>query len=48
MSALAKDGRLYVDSEGKLQRSVRIAGKGVRAYEFVGLLPEAADEAVTP
>ena len=48
LSGLAKDGRLQVDSEGKLQRSVRIAGKGVRAYEFVGLLPEATDETVTP
>lgn len=40
LEGLAKDGRLLKDSEGKRQRKVRIAKKQVRAYYFVGVLPE--------
>jgi hypothetical protein len=41
LAGLAKDGRLRRDSQEKLQVSVRIAGKTVRAYVFDSLLPDA-------
>jgi hypothetical protein len=40
LAGLANDGRLRRDSEGKLQVSVRIGGKKLRAHLFEGLLPD--------
>ena len=48
LEGLAKDGRLRPDSNGKRSRPVRIAKKQVRAYYFVGVLPEEGPEAGTP
>jgi hypothetical protein len=47
LEGLAKAGRLRLDSSGKRSRPVRIAGKQVLAYYFVGVLPE-EPEAGTP
>jgi hypothetical protein len=47
LEGLAKDGRLRPDSSGKRSRPVRIAKKQVRAYYFVGVLPEEEQEAGT-